>query len=177
MQRYRFIGSYTEMGDRVFTRFGQVADWEEDVYREMVKGAPFIPDADFRRLPFTQDELDRYGDYANRALAPDSFNEKVKQAIIVMVDIREKLESRGVHEELQTVEEPDNEVVTLVEESEEVVVPAEEPPAPEHVFVSDENNVQEKPEPEDEHVVELNSKEYAVVPAPVEVQQNIEREV
>jgi hypothetical protein len=165
MQRYRFVGSYTEMGERLFNRFGQVADWDEEVYARLVEGAPFIPDADFKRLPITQDELDRYADYANRALAPDSFNQKVKQAVIILTDIREKLASRNVHEELPTVEEPpeapthDILVESKVEEPEKIVFTEQEPEQNEH-----------------EPVVELDSTEHAVVPAPVEVQHEI-REV
>lgn len=100
MQRYRFVGSFTEMGDRTFSRFGQSADWDEDHYRRVVVGAPFIPEAEFQKVPFTQDEFDRYADYGNRAMGPDSFNAKVKQCAIILHDIREKLRTRGVQEEI-----------------------------------------------------------------------------
>jgi hypothetical protein len=155
------------MGERLFNRFGQVADWDEEVYAKLVEGAPFIPDADFKRLPITQDELDRYADYANRALAPDSFNQKVRQAVIILTDIREKLKSRNVHEELPTVEEPAEAPMHAV-----LVEPKIEEP---------EQIVHEEHESEPivhEPVVELDSKEHAVVPAPVEVQHENEiREV
>lgn len=177
MQRYRFVGSYTEMGERLFNRFGQVADWDEEVYARLVEGAPFIPDDDFKRLPITQAELDRYADYANRALAPDSFNQKVKQAVIILTDIREKLQSRNVHEELQTVEEP-AEAPTHAVLAEPKIEEPEQVVSENHEFEEEMPVEHESEQDAHEPVVELDSKEHAVVPAPVEVQHENEiREV
>jgi hypothetical protein len=90
MKRYRFIGSYTEVQDKLFSRFGQWVDWDESFYLEMVKVVPFIPEADFQKLGVTSDELGRYAEYGTRVLAPDSFNEKVSQAARILIDIRQR---------------------------------------------------------------------------------------
>jgi hypothetical protein len=106
MQRYIFIGSYTEIADRVYSRIGQSADWDETFYRDAVKGAPFIPEAEFKKRNFTQDELDRYADFGNRAMAPESFNAKVKDCAIVLHELREKFSMREVSEEVAPQEMP-----------------------------------------------------------------------
>jgi hypothetical protein len=105
MQRYRFFGSFTEIGDRTFSRVGQSADWDETVFRDIIRGASFVPEADFKKANFTQDELDRYADYANRALAPESFNVKIKQCALIAHELREKLSTREVSEEIASVPE------------------------------------------------------------------------
>ncbi len=111
MQRYRFVGSYTEIADRLFSRFGQTADWDENYYGVVAGFAPFIPDSDFKKILFTQDEFDRYADYGNRALAPESFNAKVKQCAIIWHEIREKLKTRGIQEEIAPAPEVEDSMV------------------------------------------------------------------
>ena len=106
MQRYIFVGNYTEIGDRVFSRLGQSADWDEAFYQQIIGGAAFIPNTEFKKIGFTQDELDRYADYGNRALAPASFNAKVKEATLVLCELREKLSTRAVPEEIASQELP-----------------------------------------------------------------------
>ena len=106
MQRYRFVGCYTEIGDRTYSRFGQSADWDEAFYKQIIAGAPFIPDAEFKKIPFTQDEFDRYADLGNRALAPESFNAKVKQCHLILHELRERLATREVTEEVAFEEMP-----------------------------------------------------------------------
>ncbi len=91
MTRYRFVGSYSTVADREFNRFGQWVDWDESHYKLIVRTAPFIPEADFQKIGFTNEELGRYAEYAERSLAPDSFNTKVKQAALILQDVRSRL--------------------------------------------------------------------------------------
>lgn len=91
MTRYRFVGSFSTVADREFSRFGQWVDWDESYYRMIVRTAPFIPEADFVRIGFTSEELARYAEYSQRILAPDSFNSKAKQALMILRDVRSRL--------------------------------------------------------------------------------------
>lgn len=106
MQRYRFIGTYTEFGDRVFSKIGQILEVDDSTYGEMAGRAPFIPDADFRKISFTDDELDRYGECGSRCLAPESFAAKVRQGAIVLQDIRMRLTLKDAREEIAQEELP-----------------------------------------------------------------------
>jgi hypothetical protein len=101
----RYVGGDSSfIGDREFDSVGQRAALSEQTYLEAVLGgAAFISEEDFKRINFTQGELDKYGSIGSRFSATSSFLEKlvVAQEIYretrrcMLIDRRQTLAEAG----------------------------------------------------------------------------------
>ncbi len=94
----RYVGSdESTVGDREFGRIGEVAMFSESLFVDVVVGAaPFIPEAGFKRVGFSAEELAAFGLPENRDLAPASFLEKLEAAQQVFLDLRARVLKEGL---------------------------------------------------------------------------------
>jgi hypothetical protein len=75
MDKYRFVGTCSTIGEEVLTRVGQLvelpsADAETRVLHDNLA---LLPEATFSGLGFTEDELQKHPDVGLHALAPAAF--------------------------------------------------------------------------------------------------------
>src|ERR1035441_2436286 len=79
MSAYRFVGSYCEIGGVRLERFGQAVDLSDEVAETAVKGgAAIIPECDFQKLGFTEQEVSLYAYPGQREGAPEVVMSKIK---------------------------------------------------------------------------------------------------
>lgn len=93
MVKCRFVGGdCSTIGDREFDTVGQVAEFSEAVYKEvLLGGADFLPEHDFNVLGFTEQELEEFGPSGIRLLPTDSFCRKLALAQTRSQEIRQNL--------------------------------------------------------------------------------------
>lgn len=85
---YRFVGTTSSIeGIANLREFGQRAEIPKGMEREAAK-ANCIPEEVFAEIGFTDDELSRYRFPGTHADAPPEFQEKKKQALTALHDLR-----------------------------------------------------------------------------------------
>ena len=89
----RYIsGDSSSIGEREFDAVGQRAVFSETSYREAVLGgAGFIAEEQFKKLGFTQEELDKYGPVGERNNPSASFCDKLLRAQEVYRETRDAM--------------------------------------------------------------------------------------
>jgi len=95
MGKYRFVGSYCEIdGGRIkLERFGQQIELPDEVAEIVVKGGgAIIPEADFEKLGFTEQELSLYAFPGQQVGAPDAFTVKHHAAHVAFHDHKQAVE-------------------------------------------------------------------------------------
>lgn len=81
MDTYRFVGAVSYVGDTLFDRLGQRAQFTPEQFQQVMKGgAAFIPEQDFQRLGFTQQEIMLYGSTGAFPEPPADFVDKRSRA-------------------------------------------------------------------------------------------------
>lgn len=98
MVHCRYVGSdESTIGEREFGRVGEIAMFGEALFRDAVLGgAPFIPEASFKMVDFSGDELAAFGLPENRDLATASFTEKLAKAQQVFRGLQSEIASEGL---------------------------------------------------------------------------------
>ena len=93
----RYVGGdCSDVGGREFDAVGQRATFSEESFREvLLRLAPFIPDADFDKVEFTEHELSTYGPSGKRVDPPQSFCDKLALAQEICRDLRERMLGGG----------------------------------------------------------------------------------
>lgn len=80
-QKYRFAGTKSQIGDRELTKLGEEIMLTASEARNAIEGhCPLVPDAAFRSVGFTDDELRRYATPGGRADMPPAVEAKLRQA-------------------------------------------------------------------------------------------------
>lgn len=89
----RFVGGdFSLVGDREFDAVGQQATFSEQGFKDVVfGGAAFIPEEDFLRIGFTEQELETYGPAGQRFNPPQSFCDKLGAAHQVYRDLKSRM--------------------------------------------------------------------------------------
>ena len=71
-QKYRFVGTTTEIGEHRLTKFGQEIELVDPL------DAPLVTEANFKSAGFTEQEISIYAYPAQRIDAPEAFTKKLK---------------------------------------------------------------------------------------------------
>lgn len=81
---YRFLGTYSEIGDVArLDQFGQAVDLPLALAEDAVAGGcALLPEDEFQRIGFTADELRRFAPPATHQGAPPEFLEKKRRALL-----------------------------------------------------------------------------------------------
>jgi len=81
LRKYHFVGTYTEIGERRLTKFGEeILLSDEEARNAIAGGAPLVEASAFEKLGFTEQELVTYAYPGARIDAPESFIEKMRKA-------------------------------------------------------------------------------------------------
>ena len=93
MTAYRFVGSACSIhGVGDFSKFGQRVELPETVADTVILGGgAFIPEAQFEALGFTAEELKSFPFPGQQANAPESFQNKKREAILAFQTRNEEL--------------------------------------------------------------------------------------
>lgn len=93
----RFIGTRSEVGGTKLDRFGRAFEIPDKDVQDLVTGPdsklPALPAAEFDKIGFTSQELEKYQWPSTHADAPASFLAKKSTALKRLHDIRTKTES------------------------------------------------------------------------------------
>lgn len=88
-----YVGTVCQVGDRQFTSVGQKIELPEKEFLEIVRGgAVFVPEADFDKLGFTQQEITAYAADRYFGKLPDDYVAKLEQAREIYRDLRKNLD-------------------------------------------------------------------------------------
>lgn len=96
MNVYHFVGSYCEIGGgRIkLDRFGQRVELPAELAENVVKGGgAILPEEDFAKFGFTEQELSLYAYPGQWSDAPEAFTRKQKAAHLAFVEYRELVEA------------------------------------------------------------------------------------
>lgn len=80
MQKYRFVGTEFTIGNRKFTRLGDLVEMTPEQRRDAGPRAPLVHDALFQQIGFTEQELSLYAYPAQRVDSPAAFQAKLREA-------------------------------------------------------------------------------------------------
>lgn len=95
---YHFVGSYCEIdGGRVkLERFGQRIELTDDIAKTVIMGGgAILPEAEFKRLGFTDAELKDYQFPGPQENAPEGFRAKKKAALVAYAELAKRLGAGG----------------------------------------------------------------------------------
>jgi len=81
MQKFRFVGTSAEIGDRKLTRLGEeIALSSDDAKNAIEGGAALLPEDSFAQVGFTEQEISLYACPGQRIDAPEAFMAKLRSA-------------------------------------------------------------------------------------------------
>ena len=88
--KYFNIGSETEIGGYAkLTRLGQTVELPEAIFWDAVRGgALLLPEADFKHLGITDEELEKYPTAGLQRFAPEELREKIKAGGLIAHKMR-----------------------------------------------------------------------------------------
>ena len=99
-------GDSCEIGNREFDAVGQTAEFSESEFRDVVLGrAPFIPEEDFARVGFTEEELKKWGKPGERFETSDLFTGKLALAHDMFRDLYARTQNGEAVDAMYLVEE------------------------------------------------------------------------
>jgi hypothetical protein len=89
----QYVGSDCAIiGEREFDTVGQLADFSEQEYRDVVLGnAHFIRNEDFKKCGFTEEELTSYGQSGSRVDPTPEFMSKLDMAQKIFCDAHARM--------------------------------------------------------------------------------------
>lgn len=79
-QKYRFVGTVTQIGERKLLKFGEEIILTPEQRKDAGPNAPLVHDALFSKVGFLDQELSIYANPGQRVDAPDAFMSKVRAA-------------------------------------------------------------------------------------------------
>jgi hypothetical protein len=89
----RYVGGgASEIGDREYEAIGQYGEFSEEQFSSIIRGgAAFLPESEFDKVGFTQEELDLSGPFGSRDSGDANFQAKLAAAQAAYADIRNRI--------------------------------------------------------------------------------------